>query len=57
MFGFEKLDVWQEAVAFANIAKRQGFLGDRDFTSLSSQAEHLARMLSGLKSSLRRKPS
>jgi hypothetical protein len=81
MFGFEKLDVWQKSVEYADliyritqgfppeerfgltefaygslmesvselqIAKRQRFLSDEAFGDTYNSAETLARMLSGL---------
>jgi four helix bundle protein len=41
-----------EVVSQANIAKRQGFLAQSDFDRLYHESERLARMLSGLRSSL-----
>jgi four helix bundle protein len=41
-----------ELVSQSCIAKRQGFISEAQFERLCSEAEELARMLSGLKSSL-----
>ncbi|MEX2091808.1 MAG: four helix bundle protein [Pirellulales bacterium] len=41
-----------EAVSQATIAKRQGFMTDSAFGQVYLEAEELARMLSGLRSSL-----
>ncbi len=42
-----------EVVSQSHIAHRQQFLGDDSFNSLITQADQLARMLSGLRNSLR----
>jgi four helix bundle protein len=45
-----------EVVSQMHVAKRQDFLQPADFTSLYQRAEHVARMLSGLKTGLLRRP-
>jgi hypothetical protein len=60
MFKFEKLDVWQKAIDFADlvysrtttVAKRQGFLNDEDFVVIYKAGEEQGRMLSGLRHTL-----
>ena len=42
-----------EVVSQSFVARRQGFLGETDFTRLYSAAEEQSRMLSGLRRSLR----
>lgn len=42
-----------ELVTQSNIARRQGFLDQPNYTETNEQAEQIARMLSGLKLSLR----
>jgi len=47
MFKFEKLEVWQKA-----IARRRRFLEDPDFARIFSLPEEQGRMLSGLRRTL-----
>jgi len=74
MFRFEKFNVWQKAIDFADfarfvqiaygslmevvsqavIAKNQGFMADDRCREIYTDAEELARMLSGLKARLLR---
>lgn len=42
-----------EVVSQSHIARRQNFLADEQFKPITQQADELARMLSGLRSSLR----
>lgn len=42
-----------EVVSQSHIASRQSFLSTDDFSTLTEQADELARMLSGLRNSLR----
>jgi len=42
-----------ECVSQSHIGKRQQILSDPSFTDLNERADQLARMLSGLRSSLR----
>lgn len=41
-----------EVVSQANVAKLQGFLEQRSFDNLNKESEELARMLSGLRSTV-----
>jgi four helix bundle protein len=41
-----------ELVTETNIAQRQGFLAEQDFSSTYKQCEQIARMLSGLRTSI-----
>lgn len=45
-----------ESVSELEIAKRQGFLGDKMFESAYKKAEDLARMLSGFRRSIKKRP-
>ena len=46
MFNFEKLEVWQRAIAFT------GIVYAATFQSIYNEAEAISRMLSGLRPSL-----